>query len=86
MDTTDIRTARIRLDPMGANSTIDIGGHDLSKAVRALAITAEVGTVPVVSLDLVVLDGDVGGEVVVTIPATTRDALVALGWTPPATA
>lgn len=83
MTSTDIRTARIHLDPMGANSTIEVGGHDLSKAVRALAVTAEVGQVPALSLDLVICDGEVEGEVVVTIPEATRDALVALGWTPP---
>jgi hypothetical protein len=79
----DIRTARIHLDPLGANSTIDVGGHDVSKAVRGLAVTAEVGQVPVLALDLVVCDGHIDGEVIVTIPDATRDALVALGWTPP---
>ncbi|MFU0241676.1 hypothetical protein ACKI1J_38800 [Streptomyces scabiei] len=78
------RHARIRVDAVGGG-TIEVGGHDISNAVRGFTLTSEVGHMPGILLDLLVFTGEteVQGDVKVHVPDETTAALVALGWTPP---
>jgi hypothetical protein len=66
--------ARIRLDDT-----------DISNAVRGIDVSMEAGNLPQVTVELRIdeirrIDSE---HAVVLIPSSTRDALVALGWTPP---
>ena len=78
------RHARIRVDALGGG-TVEVGGHDISNAVRGFTLTSEVGRMPGILLDLLVFTGEaeVEGDVKVHVPHETAAALVALGWTPP---
>ena len=78
------RHARIRVDALGGG-TIEVGGHDISNAVRGFTLTSEVGHMPGILLDLLVFTGEteVEGDVKVHVPDETAAALVTLGWTPP---
>lgn len=60
-----------------------VGGEDVSKAVRAIDLHVGVGKLPVVTLDLVVLEGEIDTAATVEIPDKTHEALIGLGWTPP---
>lgn len=79
-------TASITLTPeRGPGSRVTIAGHDITNAVHALTVSAEVGRIPTITLDLAVvdvtsLDAD---HTQILIPDHTRHALIALGWTPP---
>lgn len=75
----------LRLGTPG-DSLIRVDGHDLTNAVRAVNVDSTAVDKPRVTLDLLVHPVEVRGETTVHIPDATRDALVALGWTPPADA
>ncbi|MFJ2029439.1 hypothetical protein [Streptosporangium sp. NPDC087985] len=45
---------------------------------------AEIADLPGLTVDLLMHEVEVDGEMVVSVPDRTRDALIALGWTPPA--
>ena len=51
------RHARIRVDALGGG-TIEVGGHDISNAVRGFTLTSEVGHMPGILLDLLVFTGE----------------------------
>ena len=76
------RHARIRLDALGGG-TVEVGGHDISDAVRGFTLTGEVGHMPRLGLDLRLFTSEVEGDVQVHIPDETTATLAALGWTPP---
>ena len=76
------RTAQIHLD--GPTGTITVDGHDISHCVRGFTLTADVGHLPALDLDVVLHEADVDGQALITIPARTAVLLTALGWTPPA--
>jgi hypothetical protein len=72
--------AQIKLD--GADTRIVVGGVDVADQVRGLRLDAE----PLetrLTLDIVVFETEVDGEMTVEIPEGTRDLLLHLGWTPP---
>lgn len=75
---------KLGLGRQGWNSTIEVDGHDISAAARAFRLDADVHGIPQLVVDLVVLESStVSGEATVVIPEATREALIALGWTPP---
>lgn len=64
--------------------TLKVDGNDLTDAVRGVDISLRAGHLPVIHLDLVILDLEsVTTDAKVFIPDATREALIALGWTPP---
>ncbi len=68
----------------GVGTKVEVGGFDLTNAVRAVRIDSAVGQVTELYLDLVILESTTfDGEVVVQLPDATHEALVKLGWTPP---
>lgn len=68
----------------GGTTSIIIDGADLTNACRALTLRSQVGHITTLTLDLLLLEGiEVDGETITVIPTATRDALIALGWTPP---
>jgi hypothetical protein len=70
----------------GIVGRVSIDGHDISSAARSLRFDGDGGMHPRVTLDLHIHDVTTisaqGTEVL--IPDSTAEALVALGWTPPA--
>lgn len=75
------RTAKVHLN--GPTGTVEVGGADLSHAVQRVAITGKVGCTPTMTLDLVIHQMDVDGEMHVQVPEDTAAALIVLGWAPP---
>lgn len=76
--------AEIELEGIGHGRLV-IGGHDISNAVRAFVVRGGVGELPTLELDLSVHDVTrlESVEMEILVPPATRDALIALGWTPP---
>jgi hypothetical protein len=69
-----------------AGSTVKVNGHSLA-SVSSWSVTAASDGVPVVSLGLVdagALKLLLGPGAKVMVTDATREALVSLGWTPPA--
>lgn len=75
------RTAKVNLTRDG-RGTIEVNGQALH-GVRGLTVTSEAGGVPHLTLDFVIYELELDGELVVTVPPKTAASLVALGWTPP---
>ncbi|HEY9418155.1 MAG TPA: hypothetical protein VIQ30_25630 [Pseudonocardia sp.] len=76
--------AQIGIDQVGRGRIV-LDGHDVSDATRGMVLRAAVGRPTELELDLVVIDDmRLDGEFRVVVPESTREALVALGWTPPA--
>ncbi|MGW3808840.1 hypothetical protein [Micromonospora sp. NPDC005113] len=77
--------ANITLGP-GGHGSVKLDGHDISNGVRGFTLNAAVGQITELGLDLVLFTAStVSGEVELVIPASTRDLLERLGWTPPKT-
>lgn len=77
------RTFQIIAAP-GIKSEVRIDGN-LLDCVRGFTLTADVDSLPRLELDLLMFeDTPLSGEATVIVPQSTHDALVALGWTPPA--
>lgn len=76
--------AEIELDGIGRGRLV-IGGQDISAAVRAFVVRGGVHELPTLELDLLVHDVTRLGsaEMEILVSDATRDALIALGWTPP---
>ena len=62
-----------------------LDGQDISHGVTDLVVRLGVGEVARAELDLVLLDTTRidSPDTEITIPISTHEALVALGWTPP---
>jgi len=70
-----------------ATGTLHVGGADLSAAVSGVELTLNTGGHErgvAMTLHMAAPSVDFDGEARVMIPDSTRAALVALGWTPPA--
>lgn len=76
--------AEIEVGATAIGGRIALDGHDVSSAVRGFRITA-IGEVTRLELDLNVLDVTRidSEQTEIVIPDATREALIALGWTPP---
>lgn len=75
------REAKIHL--YGPRGTIEVDGTPL-EGVTAFTLSGSAKTMPRLELELLVHEvGSTARGVEVVIPDATRDALVALGWTPP---
>jgi ABC-type phosphate transport system permease subunit len=72
----------ISLDARG-HGMLALDDKELSNAVNGFTLTSQAGQASVLELDIVPYLTTVTAEVTVTIPAATREALIALGWTPP---
>lgn len=75
--------ARLVLRPGGSPSQVMVDGTDLANGCRAIDVHTEFDGHPMLTLHLLLPEITVDGEVRLWIPAATREALVALGWTPP---
>lgn len=74
------KTVALTLRP--GSGVVALDGDPLD-GVRGLDLSAEAGEIPRLTLDLLVNEVQVNGEMTVTVPDATREALIALGWTPP---
>lgn len=72
----------IRLGAPGHKS-VRVDGRDLTGAVRGLTIEDTATALSRVTLDLQTHPIEVDGEMTVTVPDPTKDALAALGWATP---
>lgn len=65
-----------------------VDGHDISNGVRSLRLSLGPGEIPSVELELGIVEIDrmESEQADLYIPDFTREALIALGWTPPAEA
>jgi len=66
-----------KLSVHDGQGTVELDG------VRKLVLDAGVGVRPRLTVELLVHEIEVDGKTEVTVPVKTREALVALGWTPP---
>lgn len=64
--------------------SIHYNGHDLSLGVRGVTVRSRVGRPDEVKLDMHVREGvRIGTEAAPGVTASTREALIRLGWQPP---
>ena len=77
-----MRTVQLRI---GADSrgSIVVDGNDLSKAVNGVEVWSRVGHTTTLTLHMVAPVVEIDGQCAIEIVDKTRDALIALGWTPP---
>lgn len=64
--------------------TVLVDGVDISQALTGITLKASADEPHEVTLRLAMDRVDATVEAAATVPRETRDALVALGWTPPA--
>lgn len=72
-------------DGLGCHRLL-VDDHDISKGVRSLTMSLNPGEIPTVELELSLVEIDrlESKQADLLIPGSTRDALITLGWTPPA--
>lgn len=73
--------ANLALTAVGG--TVEVDGHDVTRGVQGLTLTAKAGHRPTLTLDMLVNEVELDGETTVTVPEQTAQALTALGWTAP---
>ncbi len=78
-----LRKAKLRLDPAGMASAIEIDGHKLP-GVHKVAVTAAATELTTLTIDLSAYEIEIDGVMQLLLPSSTRESLIALGWTPPA--
>lgn len=66
-----------------ASSQIVVDGKDLANGCRAIELYGEAADLPRLTLHLQLPEITVDDQVRAWIPDGTREALIALGWTPP---
>lgn len=77
--------AKLNLHKVGG--TVEIDGHDITKAVRSVTVSAAAGEPSVMTLEMAVWEAaEIDGEVTVEVPDAVRDALLKVGWTAPVVA
>jgi hypothetical protein len=86
--TVDVHKAEIRLfdrrGRRGPAGSLVVDGRDLSNLARGFTLAFPgADHLPVLTVDLFLDEHEVAGEVLVTVPDSTRDTLVKLGWKPP---
>ena len=74
------------VDSKGVTGSVKLDGVELASSLRGFSIAWDVNSLPVLTLDPLVINANLlhHGVMDVRIPQATHDALVALGWTPPA--
>lgn len=75
-------TNKVNLSLRPGSGVIALDGEALN-GVRGLDLSATAGEIPSLTVELLVNEVEVDGEMTVTVPDATREALIALGWTPP---
>ena len=89
MSTHQQRTHKVSITGNGVTETsVVVDGVDLARGLTGLELTMGVGQIPQLTLDVQLIDTteiqDI--EARVYLSPASHDALVALGWTPPADA
>ncbi|WP_326565090.1 hypothetical protein VSH64_24925 [Amycolatopsis rhabdoformis] len=84
-DTPVIKPISITQNPDGT-TTLLVEGHDISHSATGLQLDIRAGDLARVTIDLGSAALAYTGEADVTVNPTDAEALVALGWTPPAEA
>ena len=77
--------ARVRLNSNGKGAGKVFIDDRPVHMITGFTFQANVHEIDRLTLNLVMFDGgDIESEAVVTVPDSTRDTLIQLGWTPPA--
>jgi hypothetical protein len=79
-------THRLAITATGVGTAeVLLNGQDIANALTGLTLDMGVGKVPTATLDLLLIDTTKvqDAETRIFIPDATREALLALGWTPP---
>jgi hypothetical protein len=79
-----VTKVKVNLPAMQTGTVIEIDGTRVEGSVERLTLEGSAETRPRLLLSLIVNEIEVDGEMQVLIPGSTHQALVALGWTPPA--
>lgn len=78
------RKVQINLGAVGYGSVL-VDGTDISSTLGGLQFESHAGVdLNRLTLDLIAPEVEIDAVVQIVVPDATRDALVALGWTPPA--
>lgn len=79
------RNVKLRYSPTDfRNNLVEVDGTDITAAVRSIRIDIETpGSLPDVEIDLNVIEVDTETGAKWMLTERTKDALEALGWTPP---
>lgn len=75
----------LSITTQGHAAEVRIDGHDIADGLTGLTLSMGVGRIPTATLELLIPDVTElhDAETQLLIPDSTRDVLVALGWTPP---
>jgi hypothetical protein len=77
-----LQRIELHLPLVPSRREIRIDGFDISNAVSAVTLRADVRDVPILELTLPI-DATVEGDAYVVIPKATRELLRRMGWTAP---
>jgi hypothetical protein len=79
-----VRNVRITAAPNPHDAVIEIDGQPIQRAVRSYTLTHNIDdTTPQLTHDLAHITANINGQARILLFDATRDALLALGWTPP---
>lgn len=73
---------KIRIDTVCGHGPIEVDGHPV-KGVRGITYTQKPLEPGILTLDVIVHEGEINGVAFVVVPDKTKDTLITLGWTPP---
>jgi hypothetical protein len=75
---------KVEIHTTGTRGTLALDGHDVSKGIHGFQISYEAGdNLPLLTLDPVVRELEVSGDMQVYVSPAASDLLCRLGWTPP---
>lgn len=75
---------KVEIHTIGTRGSLALDGHDVSNGVSGFQVSYEVGgNLPLLTLDPVVREAEIGGEMKVYVSPAASDLLCRLGWTPP---
>lgn len=79
-----LRHVKLATGSLPAGCHVIVDGHDISHGVRALTLTADTQTPPVLEVVLVAGETMFEGKARVYVDPRSAEILQYLGWTPPA--
>ncbi len=75
---------KVDITTVGPRANIRLDGHDVSNGVRAYQVIHDSPAhLPRLTLDPLVTESQIGGEMQVYVRPEARELLIRLGWTPP---
>lgn len=75
---------KVEIRHNGTVGSLALDGVDVSNGVRGYQLSATAGRLPLLTLDPLVTEAVIDGEMKVFVSPAASDVLCRLGWTPPA--